>query len=195
MRAVATADLPSALQGEGCILHLQALPARARATAAPCSPLPPALSAALAASGVTALYAHQAAALDALSEGRDVLCTTGTGSGKSLVFLLPVLSALLSSAAATALFLFPTKALLNDQLLALEELLRHSPPLAAHVRARVLSGDTPFAEREGVRAEANVLFATLLLGVQRLEEVGLLPLAHQAMLEEMLECWTWGDAF
>ena len=41
--------------------------------------------------------------------------------------------------------------------------------------------------------ETNVLFATLLLGVQRLEEAGVLLLAHQAMLEDMLECWTLGD--
>ena len=51
----------------------------------------------------------------------------------------------------------------------------------------------PFCPSASFQRATNRLFAALLLGVQRLEEAGVLLLAHQAMLEDMLECWTWGD--
>jgi ATP-dependent helicase YprA (DUF1998 family) len=154
---VPTADLPLHLAAENCILHTEVFEARPARYATPRAALPPALS-----SFLPPLYNHQAVALDALAGGHDVLCCTGTGSGKSLIFLIPTLCSYLSSEEASALFLFPTKALLNDQLLALEALLEKCPPaLSSLVRARVLDGDTPFPERELISREANLLFATV----------------------------------
>ena len=80
--------------------------------------LDPRLRDGLARRGLTTLYSHQAAALKALREGRDVMVVTPTASGKSLCYNLPVLQAVAGDPAARALYLFPTKALSQDQLAA-----------------------------------------------------------------------------
>ena len=79
-------------------------------------PLPEQLTRALAASGVQRLYSHQAKALALARQGRDVVVATPTASGKTLVYALPVLERLFSDPQAKALFLFPLKALEQDQL-------------------------------------------------------------------------------
>ena len=71
---------------------------------------------ALAARGITSLYSHQREAIEALRAGRDVAIVTPTASGKSLCYDLPVLQAVAEDPAARALYLFPTKALSQDQL-------------------------------------------------------------------------------
>ena len=82
-------------------------------------PLPPDLhpsvAEALAGRGVTELYVHQAETWEAAARGESVVVTTGTASGKSLAFTLPVLDAIAREPAARALFLYPTKALAQDQ--------------------------------------------------------------------------------
>ncbi len=119
------------------------------------SPLPPwldpRLKTALAARGVTSLYSHQAASVRAARAGRHVLVATPTASGKSLCFHLPVLQALGEDARATALYLFPTKALARQQ----EEDLRRLGGEEAAVFA--CDGDTPGDLRELARARARVL--------------------------------------
>src|SRR4029450_7532294 len=84
---------------------------------------PDALAAALAARGITQLYAHQAAAIDAARSGAHLGVVTATARGKTLCYQLPTLEAILEDPASRALFLFPTKALAHDQLRALNELL------------------------------------------------------------------------
>src|SRR5512136_243008 len=88
---------------------------------------PPALDArvidALRACGIDQLYTHQAAAVDSALHGESVCVVTSTASGKTLCYNLPVLNTLLRDPTATALYLFPTKALANDQLTALSELI------------------------------------------------------------------------
>ena len=81
--------------------------------------LEPRLRDGLARDGLTSLYSHQAAALEALHDGHDVMVVTPTASGKSLCYHLPVLQAVADDPAARALYLFPTKALSQDQLVAL----------------------------------------------------------------------------
>src|SRR5512136_2966008 len=92
------------------------------------APFPPALDSrlidALRARGIDQLYTHQAAAIDGALRGESVCVVTSTASGKTLCYNLPVLNTLLRDPAATALYLFPTKALANDQLAALGELIR-----------------------------------------------------------------------
>src|SRR3982751_4440686 len=99
----------------------------------------------LALQGVPAPWEHQAQAADLARGGSSVVIATGTASGKSLAYLLPVLSALLEDEKATALYLSPTKALATDQLRAVRAL------NLTQVRAATLDGDTSFEDRDWVR--------------------------------------------
>jgi len=112
--------------------------------------LHPALREALAATGIEALWSHQADALEAAMRGHTVV-TTGTASGKSLAFNLPVLHTLASDPSARALYLYPTKALAQDQARKLSQLggrfLRHA----------VYDGDTPREERRAIRQRSNLI--------------------------------------
>src|SRR5262249_13440244 len=101
--------------------------------------LDPRLGDALRARGIDALYSHQAHALELLAKGGHSVVVTPTASGKTLCYNLPVLQALLAEPAARALYLFPTKALAQDQLTELEELARALPELRIHT----YDGDTP----------------------------------------------------
>ncbi|MFF7385419.1 DEAD/DEAH box helicase [Streptomyces griseoluteus] len=108
--------------------------------------------------GIEHPWAHQAIAAEHALDGESVVVATGTASGKSLAYLMPVLSALLDGSeapngrGATALYLSPTKALAADQCRAVREL---AAPLGNAVRPAVYDGDTPFEEREWVRQYAN----------------------------------------
>ncbi len=94
----------------------QPLPARpARTTPLPAD-LDPRLAAALRSRGIDALYSHQAAAWQAAQAGQNLVVATATASGKTLCYNLPVAQALLTDPTARALYLFPTKALAQDQL-------------------------------------------------------------------------------
>ncbi len=113
--------------------------------------LHPVLLEALTRSGVEALYAHQADALASAREGHTIV-TTGTASGKSLAFNLPTLDVLCRDAKARALYLYPTKALAQDQARALTEL-----GLGRRVRPAIYDGDTPREQRTQIRRRANVV--------------------------------------
>src|SRR5262249_10796474 len=91
----------------------------------------------LAHAGIARLYAHQRAALEAAWEGPTIV-TTGTASGKSLCFNLPTLEVLCRDPRARALYLYPTKALAQDQARALAAF-----GLGAHLRPAIYDGDTP----------------------------------------------------
>ncbi|MDX1511621.1 MAG: DEAD/DEAH box helicase, partial [Nitriliruptorales bacterium] len=144
--AVSDLDVPG--EGEG-LVHRVALPAR-RAELVPIpKDLPPVLAKRLARAGVTELYAHQAEALARVRDGEHIVVATGTASGKSLCYLLPVIEALMGDDRQSALYLAPTKALAHDQLRAVREL------TIPQVRAAALDGDTPFPERDAIRRTAN----------------------------------------
>src|SRR5688500_9143072 len=108
----------SALATDGRLVHLERLAARPPRTAVLARPLPPAVAERL---PVEELWAHQVEAIDAVREGRSVAVATGTASGKSLCYQLPIAEAVCAAdpEPATALLLFPTKALAQDQLRAL----------------------------------------------------------------------------
>src|SRR2546430_7911530 len=97
------------------------------------------------------LYLHQRAAWDAARRGEHVILATGTASGKSLGFNLPVLDAIAREPKTRALYLYPTKALAQDQARSLAEL--HAP----NVRAAIYDGDTPTDRRRQIRKWANVI--------------------------------------
>jgi DEAD/DEAH box helicase domain-containing protein len=118
----------------------------------------------LGAAGVAELFTHQAAAWAAAARGEHLIVTTGTASGKTLAFNLPVLDALAREPKLRALYLYPTKALAQDQVRALTEL---GPP---RVKPAIYDGDTPGAERWQVRKWAN-----LILTNPDMLHVGVLP--------------------
>jgi len=112
------------------LAHWEILPARPARHGALALPLPPALAEALEGRGIDRLYTHQVQAIEALRGGLDTVVVTGTASGKSLCYHLPVLERLLGDPEATALYLFPTKALAQDQLKGLSRLAMGHPELA-----------------------------------------------------------------
>ncbi len=126
------------------------LPARTARTEALPGGLDRRLEAALRAAGIERLYSHQAAAYAASAAG-DTVVVTATASGKSLAFNLPVLQTVATDRRARALYLYPTKALAQDQARALA--LLHAPEL----RLAVYDGDTPPGERRQARDWANVV--------------------------------------
>ena len=122
------------------------------------APLPdwldPRLVQALERRGIDALYSHQREALDALHAGRDIAIVTPTASGKSLCYNLPVLQEICEDQAARALYLFPTKALSQDQLAEFRELAELAE---MDLSAAVYDGDTPAPIRAVVREAGQVV--------------------------------------
>ena len=108
----------------------------------------------LAARGIEHLYGHQAEALEAIHDGEDVVVVTPTASGKTLCYALPVLQALIDDNAARALFLFPTKALGQDQVAELGDLARTANLTVA---AATYDGDTPAPIRSAIRSAGQVV--------------------------------------
>jgi DEAD/DEAH box helicase domain-containing protein len=145
--AVETALWDDLLEGEE-IAHVTTLPAAEPATVPLPDDLDPRLREAL---PVTELYLHQRATWDAARRGEHVILATGTASGKSLGFNLPVLDAIAREPKSRALYLYPTKALAQDQARALGDL--HAPNL----RAAIYDGDTPADRRWQIRKWANVI--------------------------------------
>ncbi|GAA5825378.1 hypothetical protein JCM3770_003514 [Rhodotorula araucariae] len=109
------------------------------------------------------LYSHQAAAINALHpspahpRGQNVIISTSTSSGKSLIYQLPVVQALEADPDTTALYVFPTKALAQDQKRALGELVGGVDGLEG-VKIATFDGDTPKDDRDYIRENANVIF-------------------------------------
>ncbi len=114
--------------------------------------------------GVSALYSHQAEALNAVFDSKNVIIATPSASGKTLCYHLAALDALLCDSNSRALYLFPTKALAQDQLRALKQISR---PLMTATPGRgevlapdsvaVFDGDTPHTERAAIRRRARIL--------------------------------------
>jgi DEAD/DEAH box helicase domain-containing protein len=133
--------------------------------------LHPEVLAALAQIGIERLYSHQAQALHSAWAGPTIV-TTGTASGKSLCFQLPTLDMLCRDGGARALYLYPTKALAQDQARALNAF-----GLTKRVRPAIYDGDTPREARAGIRRGANVVLTN-----PDMLHVGILP-NHAAWAE------------
>src|SRR5436190_1890107 len=154
--------LVDAARGEQVVAETRFGARRARTVPLP-DELHPALAKTLALAGIEKLYSHQADTWRAAREGH-VIVTTGTASGKSLAFNLPVLDTLARDNRARAIYLYPTKALAQDQARKLSELggrfLRHA----------IYDGDTPREERRSIRQRSN-----LILTNPDMLHVGVLP--------------------
>ncbi|HEY3533985.1 MAG TPA: DEAD/DEAH box helicase [Pedococcus sp.] len=139
------------------LLHVHEVPARAARLASWPAWVHPSVYAACAGSGITSLWAHQREAADLAHAGSHVVMATGTASGKSLGYLVPVLTALVEGSAApsgrgaTALYLSPTKALAADQLARVQGM------AVTGVRAATYDGDTPTEERRWIRDHAQLV--------------------------------------
>ncbi|ABD13647.1 helicase family protein with metal-binding cysteine cluster [Frankia casuarinae] len=134
-----------------CMTHIERVPARDGCPAPWPDWIDPVLRGRWTAAGIASPWSHQAAAAEAAYAGRSVVLATGTASGKSLGYLMPVLSRLLAEPGARALYLAPTKALAHDQLRAVRSL------RLTGIRAAAFDGDTPAAERDWVRAHAGLV--------------------------------------
>jgi DEAD/DEAH box helicase domain-containing protein len=128
----------------------------------------------LKAQGVRKRYSHQARAIDVARQGRDLIVVTGTSSGKSLCYTVPALESCVSEPIARHLWLFPTKALAQDQLGRLLQLVPKDQVLAA-----TYDGDTPKSHRSTIRQSANIILTN-----PDMLHVGMLP-GHE----------TWGKFF
>ncbi len=116
--------------------------------------LNPALRKALAERGIENLYTHQAASIELSLAGQNVVVVTPTASGKTLCYNLPVIQQILTDRAARAIFLFPTKALAEDQRL---ELQRLNDALGGPLCCHTYDGDTPSDARRTIRDRANIV--------------------------------------
>jgi len=158
----------------GQIVHVQQLPA--------CKPrygrlryrLSPLLRAALECAGASRLYTHQAEAINAALAGQHVVIATSTASGKTLCYNVPVLETLLRDPAAHALYLFPTKALAQDQLRALRTLAEGEIRSALGQQPfATYDGDTPRSARARIRRSARIILTN-----PDMLHVGILPNHH-----------------
>jgi len=141
----------------GQLAHVEVLPERAGRFAEPNRPLPAALVRLLASRGIDRLYSHQVSSLEQARSGQNLVVVTGTASGKTLCYNLPILEAAIADQNARGLYLFPTKALAQDQLKGLLDLVGDDAELSAAIRPGVYDGDTPTAQRRRIRSEANLV--------------------------------------
>ncbi len=167
---------------QGQILHLEQIPRRSASYGALDAPLPAELQASLRGQGIERLFTHQAAAVNAARAGRHVVVVTSTASGKTLCYNLPVLEAILAQPVARALYLFPTKALAQDQMRSLRELGcrgldtaspgKATRPADAQLPVMVgtYDGDTPQARRSKLRQQGQVILTN-----PDMLHVGILP--------------------
>lgn len=104
--------------------------------------------------GIDKLYTHQADALRCVSQGKSVVVVTPTASGKTLCYNLPVLDFILKASSSRALYLFPTKALSQDQV---SELLEIITMLDADIKTYTYDGDTPQTARKAIRSAGHIV--------------------------------------
>ena len=107
--------------------------------------------------GITQLYSHQAEAINNLHDGHNVIVSTSTSSGKSLIYQLPMLHELEKDPESRGMYIFPTKALAQDQRRSMKEMLKYLPSLE-HTIVETFDGDTPMKERNAIRDEGRIIF-------------------------------------
>ncbi len=115
------------------------------------------LVAALRERGITLPYTHQAEAIGAALAGKDVTVVTSTASGKTLCYNAPVLQSILQDPSSRALYLFPTKALSQDQYAELHGLIERLGPAGETIKTYTYDGDTPVAARRAIRLAGHVV--------------------------------------
>jgi DEAD/DEAH box helicase domain-containing protein len=153
--AALTARFEEAMQQDGSpVRAVRRQPARPAKYGEFPPELNPALRTALAERGIQELYLHQAAAVGHALQGKNTVVVTPTASGKTLCYNLPVVHSVLADPAARAIFLFPTKALAEDQRL---ELQRLNDLVGGKLSCHTYDGDTPSDARRSIRDRANIV--------------------------------------
>jgi DEAD/DEAH box helicase domain-containing protein len=170
-------DAPVNMPARGGVTALKHFPAREARLAPFPKFLPARLAEILRARGIENLYSHQAAACELARAGKNFVVVTPTASGKTLCYNLPILTALVENPAARALYLFPTKALAQDQL---TELNRWTEKLGDEVRTFTYDGDTPQDARRAIRARGNLVITN-----PDMLHAGILP--HHTKWERLFE--------
>ena len=117
--------------------------------------LPAALRDALSQRGINSLYSHQYEAWSHICAGKNIVLATGTASGKTLAYNLPIIASLLTNTDARALYLFPTKALAQDQLSGLHQL----QASIQNIQSAIYDGDTPQSQRALIRKNARLILS------------------------------------
>ncbi|GAI56092.1 unnamed protein product, partial [marine sediment metagenome] len=158
----------------GQVAHIEHIPAREANCAELDKPLVGGLQDCLNEHGLLPLYTHQAEAINYARQGRNVMVSTSSASGKTLCYNIPVLESIFTEPGSRALYLFPTKALAQDQLRNLRELF--CPSLFNVEEFATFDGDTPQAERAEIRKRARVILTN-----PDMLHVGILP-NHQSWL-------------
>ncbi len=138
------------------IVHLKVIQAKAGGYGEVSPPLSPSLQNYLTSKGIKKLYSHQAESIKKIREGINLIITTGTASGKTLCFNLPIIEKLEEDKKATALYLYPLKALTNDQLKVLMEI---EGFLEAKLDPAIYDGDTPKERRASLREKSRIILS------------------------------------
>nr|XP_051195016.1 uncharacterized protein LOC127308275 isoform X1 [Lolium perenne] len=138
----------------GQIVHVEEIPCRGASYAEVPRHLSEAMREALESIGITRLYSHQSEAIQSFISGKHVVVATSTSSGKSLCYNIPVLESLSQDLTACALYIFPTKALAQDQLRTLVEMKK---AFRADINVNIYNGDTPREDRLWIRDNARLL--------------------------------------
>jgi DEAD/DEAH box helicase domain-containing protein len=158
----------------GNVVVWQALPGRQPQFEPFPTDLHPALVGALQSTGIQHLFTHQAASWHSLRQGGNIVVVTGTASGKTLCYNLPIMQHLIQDPKARGLYLFPTKALAQDQIAVLNHLIsateKCDPKLEGVLAPAVYDGDTPSAARPAIRKNAR-----LVLSNPDMLHIGILP--------------------
>ena len=141
----------------GQVTHMEALPERPAAHGEVSGGLHPATRQALAGVGIDRLYSHQARAVDLVRQGCSVVIVTGTASGKTLCYTIPVMEALLEEPRSTMLFVYPTKALAQDQLRSLNAYREAGEEAGLSFLGGTYDGDTPQNLRRKIRDGGNIV--------------------------------------
>jgi DEAD/DEAH box helicase domain-containing protein len=142
------------------VVHIERIPPQGAMFGKLDNPLHPSLQASLESLDISALYSHQAKALNAILAGKNVIIATPSASGKTLCYHLATLDALLHDKDSRAFYIFPTKALAQDQLRSLKQILsgaKDLPQLLLRGAVATFDGDTPQSERANIRKQARVV--------------------------------------
>jgi DEAD/DEAH box helicase domain-containing protein len=138
------------------IVHIENIAPRKAVYAELENPLAKSLEKCLDDNGLLPLYTHQAQAVNIARQGRNVMIATSSASGKTLCYNIPIMEAMLTEKSCRALYLFPTKALTQDQLRNLRN--QFCPDIIRPEECGTFDGDTPKAERAEIKNSARILF-------------------------------------
>jgi len=172
-------ELKNSSQYKDQIVHIENFPKRKAKYGRELN-LPSCLWKVLAELGISELFTHQVDAIEAINQGENVVIVTGTASGKTLIYNLPVLQSFLERMQNCALYLFPTKALSQDQFRAVKKFAEISPEIDVVLNPEIYDGDTPKWRRRTIRKTVN-----LLLSNPDMLHIGILP--HHSMWNRFFE--------